>query len=215
MGNWLREQEFCGEGGRWWSSSVLASKSSRASCPVLLWCLRAEFGLAGVSALDGLFIFSGAGRCAMRFLSHSIRLQESDRKEVWTPVLLHGPLKCFAFTSRLKQQSFSKSANTHRFSLYFCPEMHDADVFFLFFSNNHQTRGFSVILFLHFIPVMESLKFSLVFLSFFPPMFVLFPSVPFFYSSIISCISAQFGLFLHQHQLHEFLWLFFFFFLCL
>lgn len=50
----------------WWSLSLLASKSSRASCPVLLWCLRAEFGLAWVSALDGLFIFSGAGRCAMR-----------------------------------------------------------------------------------------------------------------------------------------------------
>lgn len=69
--------------GSWWSSFALASKSSRASCPVLLWCLRAEFGLAWVSALEGLFIFSGAGCCVMRIPSHSICLRRSNSLAVW------------------------------------------------------------------------------------------------------------------------------------
>lgn len=78
MGNWLWERGFTGE---WWSSPELVSQSSRASCLVLLWCLHAEFGLARVSALDGLFIFSGAGRSAMRFVSHSICLRITKRNE--------------------------------------------------------------------------------------------------------------------------------------
>lgn len=116
MGNWLQEREFLGrEGAGLWSSVVLASKSSRASCSVLLWCLRAEFGLAWVSALDGLFIFSGAGRCAMRFLSHSICLQKSDSEEFWIPLLLHRCLKCFVLILRLKQSSRADAANTTHF----------------------------------------------------------------------------------------------------
>lgn len=166
MGNWLWEGGFMAREGWWWSSSVLVSKSSRASRPVLLWCLRAEFGLAWVSALDGLFIFSGAGRCAMRFLSHSICLRRSNRKEVWVPVLLYGLFKCFAIVLRLEHRSVSKLANTTDF-LSFSPEMQ------MFYSCQTSTFQYnSIVLYCSSILSMYTL-FEYV-------LFVLFSSFPFF-----------------------------------
>ena len=89
-------------------------------------CFACEFGLACVRlSLDGLFIFSGALRCAARFLSHSIRLRSSDRKRgpcpVCTAAAAARPSACEGLIAILPSHSCLQSQPTpHAF--VFSPE---------------------------------------------------------------------------------------------
>lgn len=112
-----------GEGGGGGGGVCLCLPVRAPGPPALFCCDACVLSLAWLESLHLMVYSYSAVQDAVPwgFLSHSICLRRSNRKEVWVPVSVYGHLKCFALVLRLEQRSFSKSTNTTDF-LYFSPE---------------------------------------------------------------------------------------------